>query len=118
MKINYITIIVRDIEKSLAFYKELVELKVARHFHPGSFDIAFLENEAGETMVELVQPESGETVSASGIIISFSSKNRLNTVWEKAKAMGYTPTKIFDEGPKPNYFHVTDPDGVTVEFTI
>ena len=35
MKLNYITIMVKDIEKSVMFYEKLVGLKVIRKMHPG-----------------------------------------------------------------------------------
>lgn len=54
MKLNYITILVKDLEKSLAFYTELVGLKIIRRFNPGPGEIVFLANQEGETMIELI----------------------------------------------------------------
>ena len=44
MKLGYITVMVRDLERSLAFYQELAQLQVVRRFRPGPGEIAFLAN--------------------------------------------------------------------------
>ena len=117
MKMQYITIMVRDINRSLPFYQDLVGLNIAKRFNPGNCEIAFLENNPGETMVELVQLE-GRGATVEGLVISFHAGEALDTIWEKARAMGYAPTEIYDNGPKPRYFHVADPDGVMIEFVV
>ena len=118
MKMNYITIMVRDINRSLPFYQQLVGLTVARRFNPGSCEIAFLENAPGETMVELVQLDGCEYASVKGLVISFHAGESLDAVWETARSMGYAPGDICNAGPKPRYFQVADPDGVMVEFIV
>ena len=55
MKLNYITIMVRDIEKSLDFYEKLVGLKVVNEMKLEAGRIAFLSNGEGETMLELIE---------------------------------------------------------------
>lgn len=117
MRLQYITIMVRDIEKSLDFYEGLTELKIARRLNTGNCEIAFLENREGEAMIELVQLE-GVSAEVRGLTLSFSAGDGLDSVWEKACAMGYIPGEIYGEGPKPRYFQLSDPDGVTVEFTV
>lgn len=118
MKLNYITIMVRDIEKSLVFYQELVGLQLVRRFNPGQGEIAFLVNKQDETMIELIQFEHMEKVSATGMIMSYSAGDKLAQVREKTLALGYEPTEIVDAGPKPTYFRVADPDGIIVEFSV
>lgn len=118
MKLNYITIMVRDIQKSIAFYSELVGLKIQSRFKPNEIgEIAFMVNEEGETMLELIEFKDVEKVSAIGMVMSYTSAEPLNTLQKKAADLGYNPTEIIYSNPKPAHFRVTDPDGIVVEFS-
>ena len=66
MKLGYITVMVRDLERSLTFYQELAQLQVMRRFRPGPGEIAFLANGAGETMLELKSRSRMQSMSAPG----------------------------------------------------
>lgn len=116
MKLNYMTIMVRDLEKSLAFYQELAGLKLVRRFNPGPGEIAFLANGAGETMLELIQFDHAEKVEVKGMVLSFLAAEDLAVLREKALQLGYAPTEIISAGPKPDHFKVIDPDGIVTEF--
>lgn len=116
MKLNYMTIMVRDLEKSLMFYQELAGLKVVRRFNPGAGEIAFLSNGEGETMLELIQFDHAEKVEVKGMVLSFLATEDLTALREKAVKLGYAPTEILSSGPKPDHFKVLDPDGIVTEF--
>ncbi|MCH4284692.1 VOC family protein [Absiella sp. AM54-8XD] len=118
MKLNYITIMVKDIEKSVMFYEKLVGLKVIRKMHPGDGKIVFMANGQDETMLELIHFDDTESVSVKGMVMSFTSQIPLEMLREKVEKAGYTPTDIIDQGPKPKYFRVNDPDGIVVEISI
>ena len=49
MKLNYITIMVRSMEKSLKFYQELVGLETVKHMTLERGEIVFLANGKEET---------------------------------------------------------------------
>lgn len=117
MKLSYITIMVRDLETSLNFYQNLAGLQIVRRFNPGRGEIAFLANDAGETMLELIQFEDAEKVSVRGMVFSFHAGEYLETVQETVRKAGYAPSEIIDRKPKPRHFTVTDPDGIVVEFS-
>lgn len=116
MKLNYITFMVKDIEKSVAFYQELAGLSVMNRMSPGAGEIAFLANDKGETMLELIEFEGAEKVSTKGMVMSFSAKSELEELREKAISLGYSPSEIITRGPKPKHFTVADPDEIIVEF--
>ncbi|MFQ9924049.1 MAG: VOC family protein [Beduini sp.] len=118
MKLNYLTIMVRDIEKSVAFYQELAELKVIREMNPGAGKIVFLANQEGQTMLELIQFDHADKVLIKGMVMSFEVKENLEEIREKAIVKGYSPSEIIEKGPKPKHFRVQDPDGIIVEFGI
>ena len=46
MKLNHISFMVRDIEKTIDFYQELedLNLKIIRRFNPGMGENCFIEN--------------------------------------------------------------------------
>lgn len=116
MKLNFITMMVRDIRKSAAFYQEVAGLQVINQMSVESGEIIFLANEKGETMLELIQFEHAEKVTAKGLVLSFLAADELEQLREKAGALGYLPSAIFAGGAKPKHFTVADPDGIMVEF--
>ena len=118
MKLNYLTIMVRDIEKSVTFYQELAKLKVIREMNPGAGRIVFLANKEDQTMLELIQFDHAEKVSIKGMVMSFEVKENLEKIHEKAIANGYLPSEIIENGSKPKHFRVQDPDGIIVEFGV
>lgn len=117
MKMNYITIMVRNMQKTIAFYENLVGLQVIRQFNPGPGEIAFLSNKEGETMLEFIEFEDVEKVQTKGMVMSYLSEEPLEKLHSKAVSLGYNPTEIIDQKPKPKYFRVLDPDGITIEFS-
>ena len=118
MKLNYITFMVRDIEKTVAFYQELAGLKIIRRFNPGMGEIVFMANSEGETSLEFIQFDNTPKVQATGMTLSFKVDGDLNKLREKAAAMGYVPSEIISQPPKPDHFTVLDADNVEVEFSL
>lgn len=117
MKLNYITIMVRDIEKSITFYQELVGLKIIRRFNPGAGEIAFLSHGESDTMLEVIQIDGTEKVSTKGMVFSFEANEKLEILRDKAIKQGYAVSEVIDRKPKPKHFRVIDPDGLTIEFS-
>lgn len=117
MKLNYITLMVRDIEKSIEFYQKLVGLQVMKQLDLEMGKIRFMANAKGETMIELIEFNKGEKVQTKGLVMSYLSDENLETIRDLAINLGYTPSEIITQQPKPKYFTVLDPDGIVVEFT-
>lgn len=88
-----------------------------RELCPGHGKIAFLGISEGETMLELVYFEGTPTVSAQALTLSFSAEGKtLEEQRETALALGFVPSEVIQDGPKPAHFTINDPDGVQVEF--
>lgn len=117
MKLNYITIMVRDLEKSLDFYCGLISLKPIRELNPLQGRIVFLADQQGDTMLELIQFEQAEEVASTGMVFSFLAKKPLTELKEQSEVMGYLTSDIVSEPPKPAHFTVTDPDGLVIEIS-
>ena len=119
MKLNYITMMVRDLDQALTFYQDLVGLHILKRFNPGPGEIACLANAATETKLELIQFDQVPKVATQGLVMSYLvTGTTLETLRKKAQDMGYQPSEIIDQAPKPAHFTVADPDGVTVEFSV
>lgn len=117
MKFNYITIMVRDLDRSLNFYQDLISLKVVRRLNPPQGKIAFIANKQGDTMLELIQFDQAEKVAASGMVLSFVADQPLADLQKKAIMKEYETSDITAEPPKPAHFTITDPDGLFVEIS-
>lgn len=107
---------VTDLEKSIAFYRDIVGLPVNRRFvaGPGS-EIAFLGD--GETQVELIERIGPASAVGNAISLGFAVDS-LDDAMAFVKKHGIE----IESGPfQPNdhikFFYVLDPDGVRVQFS-
>lgn len=116
MKLHFITFLVPDLEKSVAFYTELVGLTVQYRISPPVGEICFMANAEGETMLEFIQLKDGPVFTGEGMTVSFKYEGELAHLREKAIAMGYVPSELHLGGPAPVNFTVNDPAGIEVEF--
>jgi len=69
-------------------------------------------------MLELIEFDNTEKVSVKGMVMSFAAQEDLAVLRQRALDLGYSPSEIIAQGPKPAHFTVTDPDGIIVEFGI
>lgn len=114
-KYVWTTLNVGDMEASLAFYRDVLDLPVVRRFSPREgVEICFLGE--GETQVELVSDAAGEPVQARNISLGFQV-DTLEGMMARLEAVGI-PVK---RGPmEPNqsirFFYAEDPDGLEIQF--
>lgn len=116
MYFKRLTIMVKDLEKSIYFYERIAELKIMRRFKVGPGEIAFMARDAGETEIELVYMPGGNTLDCKGIVICFETE-KLDEVRKLAIDMELNPSDIRNPDPQNKYFYVYDPDKMSVEFT-
>ena len=116
MKYCWTTIMVTDLERSIAFYRDIVGLPVNRRFSagPGS-EIVFLGD--GETEVELIKRIGPASSVGNAISLGFAVES-LDDAMKFVKEHGIE----IESGPfQPNdhikFFYVLDPDGVRVQFS-
>lgn len=116
MKFCWTTLKVKDIEESIAFYQELVGLKINRRFQidPG-VEIVFLGN--GETEIELIYDQNNQSIHYSDDI----------SLGFEVESLDFMMTLIKDKGieihsgpisPNPfiSFFYVLDPNGLKIQF--
>lgn len=106
---------VRDIEKSLAFYRDFVGLKVLNRLKSGEWEVVFLADKEGATQIELIHIQEGVKVEAKGLTICFQTED-VDAQHKKAQEEGLNPSDIRNPDPLNKYFYVYDPDGLSIEF--
>lgn len=116
MKINYITFMIRDIEKTISFYTEAADLKIQRRFNPGPGEIVFMADKEGDTILEFIEFPDAEKYEGKGLTVIFGHEGSLEELRNKIIEMGYEASEMFTGGPGPDNFKVKDPDGIMVEF--
>lgn len=114
MSFCWCTVHVRDMEKSLWFYQNIVGLTLKRRFNETSgTDLAFLGD--GETQLELIVGK-GEPYSGGGISLGFKVEcleDKIDFVRDMGISLHSGP---FAPSARTRFFFVQDPDGVLVQF--
>ncbi len=114
MKYCWSTLLVRDMDASLAFYTDVLGLTVASRTSamPG-LEIAFLET--GETQIELVcNTEAKDAAAGDAVSWGFevdSLDDALAMVREKGIPIHLGPVVH----PNVKYFFILDPDGLKIQ---
>jgi len=114
MHLYQLIVRVRDIDRSIRFYETFVGLKMQRRVSHGDVELAFLANEAGATIIELVSIPTGDKAEAKGLTIVFHAE-ALDAVRERALAWALNPSAIRNPDPESRYFYVYDPDGISID---
>ena len=107
---------VKNLDESLKFYKEIVELNVSRRFNAGpGVEIAFLGD--GETKVELICNEALKEVSFGNDISLGFEVDSVDVMMASVKEKGIDiHSGPFQPNPHIKYFYVLDPNGLKIQF--
>ena len=116
MKFCWVTINVKDMEKSLHFYQEIIGLGINRRFKPDNDrEIVFLGD--GETQIELIyNSKIQDIVIGKNISLGFE----VNSVEKITEALKRNNMSIhsgpFQPNPSIKFIYVLDPNGVRIQF--
>ncbi len=104
-----------DLEKSLEFYKEALELKEMRRHdsQDGSFTLVYLGDSTSDHLLELTylkDRQSPYDLGDNEIHLAFTTDD-FDAAFSKHKAMGC----ICYENPKMGIYFISDPDGYWLE---
>ncbi|MGR5151921.1 VOC family protein [Photobacterium swingsii] len=121
-KIIHSMIRVKDLEPSLTFYKQALDLDIAEQLDFDGFSLVYLRNEENDMELELTWNEGTEEpyTHGSGYGHIAVVVDDLETEHKKLTALGYEPAEIkefFRNGELlAKFFFVQDPDGYKIEF--
>lgn len=120
-KIIHSMVRVGDLDKSLKFYKEALDLDVAEQLDFEGFSLVYLRNEENDMELELTWNQGTESYShGSGYGHIAVAVDELEAEHQKLAALGYEPAEIkefFRDGQLlAKFFFVQDPDGYKIEF--
>lgn len=114
MKMLWTTVNVTDLDKSLAFYKDIFGAEPNRRFQPApGLEIAFLGD--GEAQLELIQNDNFPEGLYRGLSLGFD----VESVDEKKAELeekGYETSPVESPNPHVKFFFTKDPDGVSIQF--
>ena len=113
MKIPHVTIHVKDMEKSLAFYQEVAQIGIQIDLRPMGKPFVFLADDMEATRIELIE-DAEHAYQGSGISVGFRCESAEKEM-ERLKALGYETSDMVSPNPKTKFFFVTDPDGFKVQ---
>jgi lactoylglutathione lyase len=114
MKLNWVTIHVSDLEKSMYFYSELLHLEIAARFGSPDHQIVML-GKKDESKIELIfEPNKKVNNPGNGVSIGLEAVN-LEGLVETLKENGYIAIGPISPNPSIRFYFVNDPDGYTVQ---
>ena len=115
MNFCWSTLRVNNLDESIQFYTDIIELEVVNRFKTGPLEIAFLGR--GETKIELIcMDESNEINVGSDISWGFeieSVNNMMDFLKDKGIAIHEGP---FQPNPNIRFFYIMDPNGLKIQF--
>ncbi|MGF1723577.1 VOC family protein [Photobacterium nomapromontoriensis] len=110
-----------DLEKSLKFYKEALDLDIAERLDFDGFSLVYLRNDENDMELELTWNEGTEAYThGTGYGHIAVAVEELEVEHAKLAELGYEPAEIkefFRDGQLlAKFFFVQDPDGYKIEF--
>lgn len=115
MKFCWTTITVSNLEKSLAFYQDILGLEISRRMKPSAeLEIAFLGS--GETQVELIcyagntDVSFGKDISLGFVVESIDDFTRM--IATRGIPVHSGP---FQPNPFVKFIYIQDPDGLKIQ---
>ena len=114
MELNWVTFKVSDLDKSLFFYNQLLNLDISAKFGSEEHQIVML-GKADAPKVELIfELDTKIGNPGNGVSIGLEADN-LDDLINVLKAHGYQPAGPISPNPLIRFFIVQDPDGYTVQ---
>ena len=115
MEFKWVTLHVKDMKISLAFYQVIVGLSISDHIMTPEMEIYFLgEN---ETKLELIcSNNNSQIILGTALSIGFGVENldeKMAFVEQKGLKIHSGP---FSPSPSTRFFYVLDPNGLLVQF--
>ncbi len=115
MEFCWVTINVKDMEKSLDFYQEIIGLNISRRMKPNpDMEIIFLGS--GETQIELIYNKKVDDITmGKDISLGFvvDSIERMMEILKKNNIAIHSGP--FQPNPSIKFLYILDPNGVKIQ---
>lgn len=115
MKYSWITLHVSDMERSIAFYRDLLRLVVDSEFGNEKQKIVFL-GEGDDAKIELIWI-NGEKIenAGKGVSIGFAISDLDDTIDKLQKTANVSTRGPFSPNQSIKFYMVSDPDGYQIQ---
>jgi lactoylglutathione lyase len=114
MKLNWVTMQVHDLEKSLSFYNKLLQLDIVQRFGNADHQIVML-GKMDEAKIELIcEPNQKIDHPGNGVSIGLEADD-LDQLIGLLRENGYKAVGPISPNPHIQFFFVQDPDEYTVQ---
>lgn len=114
MKMLHVTIQTKFFQKEMDFFLKHVGLEIQRDMRPFGRNMVFLANGEGETCIEIIE-NTEENAGNENLSVGFLTED-LEKKREELIADGFEPTPMITPAPNVQFFFVTDPAGVKIQF--
>ena len=115
MKMLHVTIRTNKFADELAFYSDIVGLRIIRDLRERGRGIVFLADKEEDTCIELIDsPDAGDAGNPF-LSVGFETGDVVK-MREKLISLGMEVSPMESPMPHVNFFFVKDPAGVTVQF--
>ena len=115
MKFAWTTLRVRDFERSVKFYTEVIGLKIVERLGTDVHRVVMLGEEQGTRVEILWEPENLPDELGTGVNLGFFPDD-LDAFKARLDSLGVETTPIIVDGPVVRFFFVNDPDGYKIQF--
>ncbi|WP_172254973.1 VOC family protein [Saccharibacillus deserti] len=114
LTLNWITLRVRDLEASIAFYNGVLGLPIHRRFESRGRQIAMLGTQE-QPKIELIQGGGVTVEPGSGLSVGFEVES-LDAAMAELAAKGIPIARgPVSPNPQLSFFYIRDPDGFEVQ---
>lgn len=113
MKVEHITIHTANLEKSIAFYCDIIGLHIKNDMREQGKPIVFLSFGDDDTCIELYGDTSNK-FSGMGISIGFHVGD-VDKAHKLYKDKGLRPSMMIRPSAKVKFFFIKDPNGVNIQ---
>lgn len=113
MQFMWTTLQVSDLDRSLAFYRDVLGFPLESRFPGHNNEIAMLGTPDGTKLELLCLGQPAPAQAGAGVSVGFIPDD-IPAVLEKLAALGITPPPI-SPNPELTFYMVPDPDGYMVQ---
>lgn len=116
MNLCWITLTVNNIEESLKFYCDILNLNIAERFKAGQdTEIVMLGNK-DDVKIELICYKGVEISERKGLSIGFTVESLEKTIDYLKENNIELESPIISPNPMTRFFFVKDPNGIQIQF--